>query len=85
MNGKAFSLAAGFLWGFLLFVFTLLETARGSGKALAHLVAVYPGYSVTYVGSVIGLVYGFISAALVGAVFCGLYTLLCGRPKGTSA
>ncbi|MGD0499163.1 MAG: hypothetical protein ABSC23_12080 [Bryobacteraceae bacterium] len=82
MNGKAFSLAAGILWGFLLFVFTLIETARGAGRGLAHLSAVYPGYAVTYLGSVIGLVYGFVSAAIVGLVFCWLYARLSPKPEG---
>lgn len=82
MNTKTFALAAGILWGFLLFAFTLLETARGAGLALKHLMAVYPGYSVTYFGSVIGLIYGFVSAAIVGALFCWLYGILGGKPGG---
>jgi hypothetical protein len=88
MNVKAFAVAAGILWGFLLFAVTLLEAARGEGHTLSLLVALYPGYSVTYLGSVIGLVYGLISGALVGAAFCWLYNRFAGtsgEAKGKSA
>jgi predicted cobalt transporter CbtA len=88
MNVKAFAAAAGILWGFLLFAFTLLEATRGLGRTLCALSALYPGYSVTYLGSVAGLVYGFVSGAVIGAVFCWLYnrfTGTSGEPKGKSA
>jgi hypothetical protein len=88
MNVKAFAVAAGILWGFLLLAFTLLEAARGVGHTLGALSALYPGYSVTYLGSVVGLVYGFVSGALIGAAFCWLYNRFAGRsgaPKGKSA
>jgi hypothetical protein len=88
MKVKAFAVAAGILWGFLLFALTLLETVRGVGHTLGALSALYPGYSVTYLGSVAGLVYGFVSGALIGAAFCWLYNRFagtCGEPKGKSA
>jgi hypothetical protein len=47
MNVKASAVAAGILWGVLLFALTVLEAARGSGHTLRALSAVYPGYSVT--------------------------------------
>ena len=78
MNVKAFAVAAGILWGFLVFVCTLLEAVRGVGHTLGLLSALYPGYSVTYLGSVVGLVYGFVSGALVGAAFCWLYNRFAG-------
>ena len=81
MNGKAFAIAAGILWGFLLFAFTAVETARGAGHALVRLNALYLGYSVSYLGSVVGLVYGFVSAAIVGFVFCWLYNRFACSPS----
>jgi hypothetical protein len=88
MNTKAFAMAAGILWGFLLLALTLLETVRGLGHTLGALSAVYPGYSVTYWGSLIGLVYGAISGALLGGAFCWLYTRfakVAEAPKATAA
>lgn len=78
MNVRATAITAGILWGFLLFAFTLMEAARGTGNTLALLSAVYPGYSVTYLGSVVGLAYGFASGALIGAAFGWLYDRLAG-------
>ncbi len=47
MNVRAFAVATGILWGFLLFACTLLEAARGEGRTLGAVAAVYPGYSVS--------------------------------------
>jgi hypothetical protein len=88
MNVKAFAVTAGILWGFLFFACTLLEAARGLGRTLSRLSAVYPGYSVSYLGSVAGLVYGFVSGALIGVAFAWLYNRFAGtsgEPKGKSA
>ncbi len=88
MNVRAFAVAAGISWGFLLFAVTLLEAARGEGHTLGALAAVYLGYSVTYLGSVVGLVYGFVSGALIGGAFCWLHNRLAGtssEPKEKAA
>ena len=88
MNVKAFAVAAGIVWGFLLFVFTSVEAARGGGHTLELLSFWFPGYSITYLGSVVGLVYGIVSGALIGAAFCWLYNRLVGafsEPKRQSA
>jgi L-cysteine desulfidase len=80
MNVKAFAVAAGILWGFLLFALTLVEASRpAAGHTLSALSAVYIGYSVTYLGAVAGLVYGFVSGGLIGAAFCWLYNRFGGR------
>jgi hypothetical protein len=84
MNLKAFAIAGGILWGLLVFAFTVLETARGAGHTLGKLVIVYPGYSVTYLGSVVGLIYGLVSGAILAAAFCWLYNK-AGGAAGTPA
>jgi len=83
MNVKALALAGGILWGFLVFALTLIEAARGAGHTLVLLSSVYVGYSVTYLGAVIGLVYGFVSGALLAAVFCWLYNRFAGVSGAT--
>jgi len=85
MNVRAFAVAAGIVWGVLLFVFTVVETARGLGHTLGLLSFWYPGYSISYLGSMAGLVYGFVSGALIGAVFCWLYNRFVGMCGRTSA
>lgn len=78
MKVRAFAIAAGAVWGFLVFAFTLIEAARGEGHTLTLLDVVYLGYSVSYVGSLVGLVYGFINGALIGAAFSWLYNRFAG-------
>jgi hypothetical protein len=81
MNLKASAIAGGILWGFLVFAFTVLETARGAGHTLGKLVIVCPGYSVTYLGSVVGLIYGLVSGAILAAAFCWLYNKAGGAAR----
>jgi hypothetical protein len=80
MNVKACALATGILWGFLLFIVTLIDTALGRGSHLALLRGLFPGYAVTYLGSVIGLIYGFVGGAILGGVFCWLYNRFACAP-----
>jgi hypothetical protein len=84
MNLKASAIAGGILWGLLVFALTLLETARGGGHALGRLGVIYLGYSVTYLGSVVGLIYGVVSGAIVGAAFCWLYNMFGGAAGATA-
>ena len=81
MNVKAFALAAGLLWGLLLFVTTLVETACGAGHTLNVLGVFYIGYTVSYLGSFVALVYGFVSGALIVAAFSWLYNRCAGKVR----
>lgn len=70
LNPKSLGLAGGVLWGISLFIFTLLSVWTGYGSDWLDLMGdVYPGYEVSYLGSLIGLIYGFIDG------FIGLYIL----------
>lgn len=73
LSEKAMAIAAGVLGGSVLFLVTLLAAVRGAGEHLGHLAAVYPGYQVSYLGSLIGLAYGAVTGALVGALLAWLY------------
>ncbi len=83
MNLKVlnFGLALGILTGVCIL---LLTWATMMVKVDAYIIVtnVYaklmPGYSVTFVGSIIGLVYGFIKGAIFGIVLAWLYNLLNG-------
>jgi len=73
LNGKAMAVAAAVLWGAAVFVATLTAALRGAGEHLGHLAAVYPGYQVSYLGSLIGLGYGLVTGAVAGALLAWLY------------
>ena len=73
LNAKRFALASGVLWGLAILIATLVAAARGLGANLSHLSAIYLGYDVSYVGSVVGLIYGFLTGAIAGFLFAVIY------------
>ena len=74
LNVKGFALASGILCGLAVFIVTLVAAGRGIiGAHISHLSAIYIGYEVSYLGSLIGLVYGFVTGLAGGALFCVIY------------
>jgi hypothetical protein len=74
LNTKAFALAFGILWGLGIFFLTwwiiAFDGATGEPTLIAKL---YRGYSISPLGSVIGLVWGFFDGLFGGAIFAWLY------------
>ena len=78
LNVRAFAIAGGILWGASLCILTWLEIAGyGSGEGVSMVKSYYIGYTVTPIGSLIGLVYGFFDAGIGCAVFALIYNKLC--------
>lgn len=77
LNLKAFALTAGLFWGFGLFFIAwwimLFEGATGESTLIGQ---VYPGFSISPVGSLIGLLWGTCDGFIGGAVFAWLYNRL---------
>jgi len=77
LNIKAFALTCGILWAAFLFLLTWwLILLEGSNVAPTFFMRVYPGYSISLVGSLIGLVWGFADGLICGFVFSWLYNKL---------
>ena len=74
---RAFALACGLLWGLALFLVTwwILAFDRAITEP-TFLGRIYRGYSITPLGSVIGLVWGFADGLIGGAIFAWLYNRL---------
>jgi len=82
LNVKAFALACGLLWGFGIFFLTWwLIILEGNTPAPCFLNRMYPRYTMTPVGSVVGAVWGFIDAGIGGLVFAWLYNCLLRSSK----
>lgn len=79
LDVKAFAVTAGILWGLGIFVFTwwviFFEGAIVEPNIIAML---YRGYSITPLGSFVGLVWGFLDGLICGALFAWLYNRLAG-------
>lgn len=76
----------GVIVGFIIFVATLWLVIKGGpvvGPHMSLLAQFFPGYSVTWGGSVIGLAYGLLSGFVFGGLVGWIYnTLLNLRDRG---
>lgn len=76
VNALSFGLACGLLAGLGLFAATnvlLLKGGLNPGPHLGLLGQYFPGYRVSFAGSLLGLAYGFASGLLLGAGGAWLY------------
>ena len=83
LNGRAWGIACGLLFGIGLFVatnFLILAGGVDVGKHLKLLSVYFPGYDVTFVGSLVGFVYAFVVGYATGRIVSGVYNLAA-RPK----
>ena len=79
LDGRAFALTAGILWGAAIFIATLWLIVFGyQGQLMQQLDHFYFGYSVTLGGAVVGLIWGLVDGLVCGAIFAWLYNRLAG-------
>ena len=80
LDVRAFAITCALVWGLGLFVLTwwiiAFEGATGDPTLIGR---VYRGYTITPLGSVIGLVWGLLDGLIGGAIFAWLYNLLASR------
>ena len=80
LNVKAFALTCGLVWGLGLFFLTWWIMAfDGATGDVTFIGRLYRGYSISPVGSVIGLIWAFPDGLIGGAIFAWLYNVLAGR------
>ena len=76
LNARLLGMVLGFLMGAGLCLITLLLVFKGGPEPGAHLGLLsqfFPGYRVTYPGSLIGFVYGFALGYVIGVVLGSVY------------
>jgi hypothetical protein len=70
LNPLKLGIAGGILWGLSMLVCTILSIYFGySTKLLDVMSSIYPGYTISWGGAFLGLIYGFFD------VFIGLFLL----------
>lgn len=70
LDAKRLGLSGGVLWSLSIFILTILAIYTGYSTQFLNLIgSVYLGYSISWPGAFIGLVYGFFDG------FIGLYLL----------
>lgn len=76
-NTKRVALAGGIFWAAALFLTTLISIWTGLFVDFLKVISsIYPGFSISYVGSVIGLVYGFLDVFIGVYIFVWIYKRL---------
>jgi hypothetical protein len=77
----ALGLSLGLVWGGALFVTTWLSYFTGYGKMFLEVLAVsiYPGYTISPWGSVLGLFYGFADLLIMGTLVGRIYNRIAGE------
>ncbi len=76
LNAKLLGIVLGFLSGTALFLatnFLVLKGGPHTGAHLSLLASFFPGYRVTFFGSIIGFCYGFLVGFLIGTVLGAVY------------
>ena len=85
LRAGVLAIVCGGLGGVALLVATVWLLMRGGetvGEHLGLLGQYFPGYSVTWPGAFIGLVWGFLAGALIGWTTGWIYNLVVGRRAG---
>lgn len=82
LDVRAFAMTCALVWGLGLFALTwwiiAFEGATGDPTLIGR---VYRGYTITPLGSVIGLAWGLIDGLIGGAVFAWLYNVIASRRR----
>ena len=79
MNEQAWGIAVGLLLGVGLLLATIILVARGGERVGPHLALLgiyFPGYSVSYAGSLVGFVYAFVLGYAIGRTIVVIYNRL---------
>jgi len=83
LNERAWGIAMALLSGFGLFFATNVLVLKGGpdvGQHLSLLGNFFPGYSVTFLGSLVGFVYAFVLGYILGRIIGYVYNLLTKSP-----
>ena len=76
MNARALGFSVGIIWGLAILLTTLISlwSVRTYGRTFLYGVAsIYPGYSITAGGALLGVCYGFVDGFVFGWLVAKLY------------
>lgn len=77
----ALGIGLGTVWGISLFITTWLSSFTGYGRLFLEVLAqsIYPGYTISPLGSLLGLLYGFLDGLISGFFIALIYNKLIGK------
>jgi hypothetical protein len=82
----ALGTALGLVWGVSIFITTWVSFYTGYAELFLRTMAgsIYPGYSVTPLGSFVGFIYSFIDGLIGGYLIAWIYNAITKAGKDTS-
>ena len=84
LDVKAFTLTVSIFWGVSLFIITWwIIFLDGPSTDPTFIGRIYRGYTLTPLGSFVGLVWALIDGAIGGAIFALIYNCFTGRKTET--
>lgn len=77
LNTKNLALSAGIMWALSMFIMTIISMYTGYASQFINLMeSIYPGYNLSWGGSILGLIYGFVDGFVGLYIFGWLYNKL---------
>jgi len=79
LNARAWGMSVGLVFGFGLLLATNILVLKGGPNVGAHLRLLsnyFPGYRVTFAGSLVGFVYAFVLGYALGRLIAAVYDRL---------
>ena len=84
LDVKAFAATTALVWGIGLFILTWWIIAfDGSSADPTFLGQIYRGYTITPIGSFVGLAWAVVDGAIGGAIFAWIYNFIVTRRVST--
>ena len=81
LNIKAFTISTGITWGFAMLFLAWVSSFGWGIRDVSVISGLYLGYTPTFIGGIIGAIWGFIDGAIGGFIFCYFYNLLAAKRK----
>ncbi len=85
LDAKKLGLALGIILGLIIFVATNWLVIKGGKEVGIHLRLLsqfFIGYKVSFLGSIVGLIYGFVAGTIFGVLIGWIYNkLLCSTKR----
>ncbi len=76
LRKRSLGIALGLVWGLAIMLGTWWMLLKGaSGEIVSKLYMFYPGYSYSWGGAVIGLLWGFVDGFICGFLIAWIYNL----------
>lgn len=81
LNIKALAVAGGILWGLYMLFIGWSAWLLGWGTDLvATISSLYIGFEPTFVGGIIGAIWGLVDGAIAGGIIAWVYNVATGKP-----